>query len=302
MSSARAARWAAQRASWKLANRGDTHVATDRRLYKKQLTELRKEWKLEDLSARRTAYEKERELTAQRKEAQEARPSRSAVDTSDPQFTAAAAEEAQWLNERKRKQQENKKRIAARRAAKLEEAETEYRHGWLQEMLKEYDVDGTTPVNAFTQYRKRAVLTPDNFDKRLHMLLVRNQSPVDNWNGVARRLEADEQRAALDERTGGRLLHSPAEPPVSPPNAATPVPAAGAAAEEGTRGLGAAGPGRSGDELDADRGGSDVGTPSVHEGGNAGSGDGHNDAALLEDLKSAMAELQVDKDDEAPKK
>ena len=35
---ARAARWAAERATYKLANRGDTHYAADRRLYKKQMT------------------------------------------------------------------------------------------------------------------------------------------------------------------------------------------------------------------------------------------------------------------------
>ena len=37
MSKGRAAKWAAQRAGWKLANRGDTHFAADRRLYNQQM-------------------------------------------------------------------------------------------------------------------------------------------------------------------------------------------------------------------------------------------------------------------------
>ena len=60
-SKARVARWAAERATWQLRNRGDTHFAADRRLYKKQLTELRRDWLSQDLLQRRMAYVAERD-------------------------------------------------------------------------------------------------------------------------------------------------------------------------------------------------------------------------------------------------
>jgi len=290
MSSARAARWAAQRATWKLANRGDTHLAADRRLYKAQLSELRKEWLGNDLHARRAAYLKSREEEAQRKEKQAARKdarSKSNMEE-DSQLAAARAEQERFVAEQLRRQKESKKKMADRRAARHEEAETEFRKQWLGDLLKEYDVEGTEQANQFTQYRKRSFLTPENFEKRLHMLLVRNKSPIDNWNGIARKLEQDEQRAALDERTGGRLLHSPAEPVVPSPQAATSAPAPGAAVGDGPRGPAAAG------ARDDARGGSDAGPPGV------GAGGAPNDDALLKNLKSAMAELEVD--DDSPSK
>ena len=55
-SRARVARWAAERATYKLANRGDTHFQADKRLYKRQLAELRRDWLAEDLLTRRAKY------------------------------------------------------------------------------------------------------------------------------------------------------------------------------------------------------------------------------------------------------
>ena len=71
MISVKAQAWQAARATWKFANRGDTQYACDRRLFKLQMSELRKEWNHEDLNKRREKYlverEKERALEAQRK-------------------------------------------------------------------------------------------------------------------------------------------------------------------------------------------------------------------------------------------
>ena len=50
------AKWLAEKAGWRLANRGDTWYAAERRLYKRQMTELRKSLHLEDLQRRRAEY------------------------------------------------------------------------------------------------------------------------------------------------------------------------------------------------------------------------------------------------------
>ena len=44
------AKWLAEKAGWRLANRGDTWYAAERRLYKRQMTELRKALHLEAVS------------------------------------------------------------------------------------------------------------------------------------------------------------------------------------------------------------------------------------------------------------
>ena len=72
-SRARVARWATERAANKLANRGDTHFAADRRLYAKQLSELRREWKSEELLQRRQAYVAQREQVQMQEKSREKR-------------------------------------------------------------------------------------------------------------------------------------------------------------------------------------------------------------------------------------
>jgi hypothetical protein len=243
---------------------------------------------------RRAAYLKAREEEAQGKEKRAARKdATSTANMEESKLAAARAEQESFLAERLRRQKESKKRMADRRAAKHEEAETEFRKRWLEDLLVEYDVDGSTQVNAFTQSRKRSFLTPENFEKQLHRKLIRATSPVDKWNGIARQLVQDEQKAALDERTGGRLLHSPTEPAVPRPQAATSAPAPRATAGDGSRSLAAAGARDAG-------GGIDAGPPGVRQGDAENAGGGPNDDDLLKNLKSAMAELELD--DDSPSK
>ena len=50
------AKWKEQKSGWRLANKGDTWYAAERRLWKLQMTELRKEWMQDALERRREQY------------------------------------------------------------------------------------------------------------------------------------------------------------------------------------------------------------------------------------------------------
>jgi hypothetical protein len=214
MSSARSrlrvARWAAERASYQLANRGDTHFAADKRLYKKQLTELRREWLSEDLLSRRAAYVLARDTTQKRDKQQARRAAAEERKVSSGEQARIREERMAAValhNERDKKRIANERKVGEKALAERQAAEDAFRRQWLQSVLQDYDVDGNLPTNAFSRERKRAWLNPDNFDKRLHMLLMRAESPVDMWNSIARRLQSQEEREALNERLGGRLQH-----------------------------------------------------------------------------------------------
>lgn len=224
MSSARAARWAAQRASWKLATRREDHFTADRRLYRIQMTELRKEWKLEDLHARRAAYLKEREAQAKIAAGKAARlEAKAAAKAADAGFLAQRAEEEAKQAVMLQKQKEHAKRMKEQRAIKREEAEADFRRRWLDDLLNEVDVEGKTSVSdsAFSKARKRPWLTPENFDHQLTSLLMRSESPVEKWNNIARKLARDEQKATLAERTGGLLHPVSFESSISAPRSAS---------------------------------------------------------------------------------
>ena len=123
MSSSRAQRWAAQRAGWKLANRGDNHFAAERRLYNQQLKELRKEWLGDDLARRRAAYVKRRDRDLKRVANHERQLAANATNTS------RSAEKEQKLSEKQMEraireerdaiQEATRKRLAAEKACLL---------------------------------------------------------------------------------------------------------------------------------------------------------------------------------------
>ena len=66
----------------------------------------------------------------------------------------------------------------------------------------------------------------ENFDKRLQLLLIRHESPVDAWNSAARRLQSEEEQEALVERLGGGRLVQPAPSAVEASGADGATPAA----------------------------------------------------------------------------
>jgi hypothetical protein len=229
--SSRAARWASQRASWRLANRGDTHFAADRRLYKQQMTELRKEWHMEDLLSRRAAYAKARDAKLQAAEARAASAAQSAADAAQSEQHEAERVAREKRRISLQKQEANALKVSARQAELRLRAETEFRRKWLKGVLQDYDVQGgEMSGTSLPRERRRSWLTRDNFDKRLHMVLMRTESPVNMWNLLARQLQADEEKAALAERLGGRLQPAPWASPPSEGHAAAAAPAAPPAA------------------------------------------------------------------------
>ena len=207
-SRARVAKWAAERAAYQLANRGDSHFAADRRLYKRQLTEMRKEWLAEDLLQRRTAYVAKRDAEMKRDKRREKKAALAERKASSEQAMLLREERESAMavfreNERKRKA--NERKVGERTLAMRQAKEDEFRAKWLEGVLADYDVDGNMPTNAFSRDRKRAWINPENFDKKLPQLMIRTESPVDMWNLLARKLQSEEEREALNERLGGRL-------------------------------------------------------------------------------------------------
>lgn len=230
MSTGRAAKWAAQRAGWKLANRGDTHFAADRRLYNQQMKELRKEWMEDDLLRRRAKYVRRRDAALKQAEARAAQ--LAAAQHSDGAASVRAEKQQarqEELAERARHeaaQEAHRKRLAEMRMARKMGAEADFRRKWLEGVMNDYDVQGDTTVSTSLGHRKRSWLTPENFDKRLQLLLIRHESPVDAWNSAARRLQSEEEQEALVERLGGGRLVQPAPSAVEASGADGATPAA----------------------------------------------------------------------------
>ena len=209
---ARVARWAAERATWKLANRGDNHYAADRRLYKKQMSELRKAWSSEDLMQRRSAYVAQREAAQRKVEKDAEKQAVQELRRASPEVMQRKAERAErnrLIQEREQKRVANEIKMGEKALAAQHEAEDAFRRKWLEGVLADYDVEGRAPTSAFSRERKRTWLNPDNFDKRLHLLMMRNESPVDRWNSIARELKEVEDKERHNERMGGKYKYSP---------------------------------------------------------------------------------------------
>ncbi len=209
MASASRRAWEAQRASLKLVDLGkrksDTLFNADRRAYKEQLSNLRREWLTEDLHARRAAYVASREQAA-RSVMRTA--STSMYETRRAERREARARELAAERIRQDKDQENAERVSERRAVKRSEVEAEFLRQWMHGVLKDYDVAGTVstlPLRMGT----RSWLYPENFDKKLHVLLMQTKSPVDRWNQIARRNQQEEQDEATMARTAGTYVPSP---------------------------------------------------------------------------------------------
>ena len=200
MASRNLARLWTPRPNWRPANRGDTKFVSDRRLWRLQMTELRRNLQHEDLLARRAAY------VAKRSEAEELRQSRlSDVDPMEEvrrrevqNRVAAEAEEAARRSEAARAH--GQRRMAARR-----EAEEKERLAWLHALQKEYDVTGSETPRFSLVARKRSFLTPENIDKKLSLLLMGVKSPVEDWNNRARDTQATEEKQQKAYLLGGSM-------------------------------------------------------------------------------------------------
>jgi len=215
---------------WRLATRADTHYSADRRLYKNQLSELRKEWIIEDLMARREAY------VNARKEAEHKAEHKAAQSTDRTAQIAAEREELaqRMVAERAsvEKQQANAQRVGEARAAKRTAVETEFRRKWMERLLKDYDVEGRAEIS-FARTTKRSWFKPDeSFEHKLKLALMQRHSPVDKWNATARKLLHEEEQEKIQSRLGGAMItptSSPGMQPSSVPSTGGMWPAVGGA-------------------------------------------------------------------------
>ena len=145
-------------AGWGYANKGDTRFAAERRLWRAQMKELRRNLQNEELVARREAY-----LAACEKKA--------AFDAEQARHQPSPMAELRKLEMQARLDLEREEADAARlerRTAAMEkesfkrEAENKERLTWLEELQRDYSVDGTPPQTfSLDSRKKRAFLTPE---------------------------------------------------------------------------------------------------------------------------------------------
>ena len=145
MSAARAARfaaWEAERATWRLANRGDTRYALERRVFRKQLRDMRRSLKEEDLLARRAAHVAARAAERERTETPEGlRAAEERAAAQDEVRAARAAQVDQLAAEARRDFERYRARAAAKRE-RLDAARAGEGRAWLEQFLERNDVSG----------------------------------------------------------------------------------------------------------------------------------------------------------------
>ena len=133
--------WAARRATWRLANRGDTRVAAEKRFFKLEMKSLRRELQLADLLDRRAEY------VAQREAASTARQVLSPAELAAQREAAAARrqtriEQKDKSEARRLKAKALSREQAVRAVARREAIKTEEKEAWIEAFLKENDVSG----------------------------------------------------------------------------------------------------------------------------------------------------------------
>lgn len=188
-----------ERPDWRPANRGDTQFVSERRLWRLQMTELRRNLLHEDLIERRAAYVAKRQAADELREAQ-IRDEDSMAEVRKREVQERVANErAAAVQEREAARAHGQQRLVARRAAEQQD-----RLSWLHALQKEYDVTGSEPPSKFSlSARKRSFLTPENIDKKLSMLLMGVKSPVEDWTNRARDTQAAEEQQQKYNLLGG---------------------------------------------------------------------------------------------------
>ena len=141
MASRRLSQLWTQQKGWSYANKGDTRFAAERRVWRVQMTELRRNLHNEELVARRQAYVAAREKKA-------------AFDAERARLRPSPMAEARMLEMQARleleREETNARRLEHRKAAMereaaKREAEKKERLAWLEELQRDHSVDGSAP-------------------------------------------------------------------------------------------------------------------------------------------------------------
>ena len=157
------AKWLAEKAGWRLANRGDTWYAAERRLYKRQMTELRKSLHLEDLQRRRAEYVAARDAPPKVYEHDEDELESKAESARYLLLRAAATDKARKEREL---QAANHLYVNTRRRDGRQAAQDADREKFLQRLLEEQDVTGEH-VGSFGQRRVRPCAVSNSHAARI---------------------------------------------------------------------------------------------------------------------------------------
>lgn len=138
----KASDWAARRANWRLANRGDTRIAAERRFFKLEMKHLRRELQHADLLARRAEYVAQREAARS-----------SQLDINEGEIAMQRMQRAERKEQnRLHHEQDEARRRAVREKSRLQaiasrqrrkDLETSEREEWLHKFLEENDISGT---------------------------------------------------------------------------------------------------------------------------------------------------------------
>ena len=141
-----------------MANKGDTRFAAERRVWRLQMTEMRRNLQNEELVARREKYLADHEKKA-------------AFEAEQARHQPSPMAELRKLEMQARLDFQREEADGAkleRRGAAMEkeavkrEAENKERLAWLEELQRDYNVDGSAPRTFNIDSRKkRAFLTPE---------------------------------------------------------------------------------------------------------------------------------------------
>jgi len=212
----RFAKWEAEKAGWTLANRGDTRYAAEKRLFNKQVTELRRNLVVENLNARRAAY------VAAREKAQSRQADPVAVARREASWqmrrTETRARVEQHAAEAKAEYAKNRLR-AVSKLAKHDAARTELKQKWLKNYLETNDVPGgqtekilLAALESSGYPGERGLvswLNRENLISKVNDMTWRTtRNPIEQWNGIAREIIDDENTERLGERMGGAFSSS----------------------------------------------------------------------------------------------
>jgi len=188
---------------WSYATKGDTRFAAERRLWRSQMTEMRRNLQNEELVVRRETY-----LAAREKKA--------AFDAEQARNKPSLMAELRKLEMKARldlqREEADAARLVRREAAMEKEAfkrgaENKERLAWLEELQRDYSVDGSAPQTfSLDARKKRAFLTPENIDRQLTaMLVASDRSPIDKWAGRARESQKEEDEQQKEAMGGSRM-------------------------------------------------------------------------------------------------
>jgi len=196
------ARWKEEKAAWRLANRGDNWYSAHRRLFRMQMTTLRREWELDALARRREEYVQRR--AAQRQAAAEkvARAQEKERRAAEIAEEGPSEEELERQTRLHKEYQERRRQRAHLSLEKKEQAEADARREWLSKAMNEHDFDAKE--HRMHSVGKRILVTPENLNNRLQIMMLNTQSPVLKWDNVAR--ERAKEDATLSRRVGGQYV------------------------------------------------------------------------------------------------